>query len=287
MKHGMFALLNLSNTLTMSKFKTTALALSSFLLALIYPLHDTAQAVGTSKTFMEWCNAYKNPGTPEASQRTVAELVAFAATKGAKDCKSANTILSKVTSLKFATFGIDAINKPTYEKDITPLASLPNLREITVTVSSDKFNGLGILKNLKYLKVITIDASVMSISSLAPISNLGNLERLEINGIVGNTSDISKMKKLKHVSITRAGIIDTSSFSALTNLQFLDLSYNKINDVRPLAKLTKLKSLDIFGNEVTNIDSLSTLKNLKMLIVGSNRITKKVCPVFESVCKWG
>ena len=179
--------------------------------------------------------------------------------------------------------------------DLTPLANLKKLREITIWDS--KLNDLTPLAGLIQLEFLAIqnfrarnqisDLTPLSgliqlyylytsdneISDLTPLTGLTNLVYLGLN--VNQISDITPLAgltQLRSIAIGVNQISDITPLAGLTQLDSLAINGNQISDITPLARLTELEFLHFANNESSDLTPLTRLTNLAVLGLGGNQI---------------
>jgi hypothetical protein len=171
-------------------------------------------------------------------------------------------------------------------KDITPLGSLSELKELALGIDINDITPLANLQNLEKLSLI-----IRQSTDLSPISKLrklraicppywikdlrfleksSNLEHLHLAGSqVEDISSITKLKKLKKLNLWYCDKIkDYNPVGDLENLQILYLTALNIKKLDFLAKLKKLQSLHMLGNRtIKDFTSLTKLTHLKELVI--------------------
>ena len=151
--------------------------------------------------------------------------------------------------------------------DLTPLANLEKLREITIWDS--KLNDLTPLAGLIQLEYLAISHN--EISDLTPLTGLTKLVNLGLS--VNQISDITPLAgltKLVSLGLSVNQISDITPLAGLTQLGSLSIGVNQISDITPLAGLTQLDSLAINGNQISDITPLARLTELEFLHFGRN-----------------
>lgn len=254
------------------KFRVILLPL---LLLIPYPVYAEEASIPT--TFLGWCENYRK--FPEGTRKVVADLIKEAQSEGAKDCKTANAILSNKTYYN-----------PSYRvEDLRPISSLRNLKKITI-VRIGNSTDIKPLSSMTELDEIYIGINPKT-NNLQPLSTLKKLKKLNIIYIESkptsliNIDPLSALKNLEYLGINGTQLSNLQPLSSLTKLTELYLSGNQISDVQPLGSLVNLEKLDLRMNKITNIQSLSSLTKLKALYLDGNSLPKNSCPLFESVCR--
>ncbi len=130
-------------------------------------------------------------------------------------------------------------------KDLSLLAGLSNLQELTLTTSSiSSLKGIEKLRKLKKLEINYFS----KLSSLDGIQHLPNLIDLKLNSCkhITNLELLAETPQLKRLHIDKIGNIQNiKPLSALQNLEWLGIFEFKIEDgdMTPLFELHQLKEL--------------------------------------------
>ena len=131
--------------------------------------------------------------------------------------------------------------------DFTPLASLPNLRDL--------------------------DYYLPDITDFSPLAKLANITTLRLRKIDQSALDtISGLNKLTYLFLSDSKITDLSPLAKLVNLSSLYLYGSKITDIRPLSKIEWLRSLTLSGVRQSDLEIISELKNLTDLNLYESKI---------------
>ena len=161
--------------------------------------------------------------------------------------------------------------------DLTPLANLKKLREITIW--DNKINdltplaGLTQLEFLQFLPIYNLQAR-NQISDLTPLAGLIHLEFLTIwDNEIRDLTPLTGLTKLYHLGLANNQISDIAPLAGLTKLGGLVLGGNQISDITPLAGLTKLRVLEIQSNQISDITPLAGLTELESVLLGGNGIS--------------
>ena len=157
--------------------------------------------------------------------------------------------------------------------DLTPLANLKKLREITFWDSKlDDLTPIAGLIQLEFLSIHNLRAR-NQISDLTPLTGLTNLEYLGLAlNQISDITPLAGLTQLIHLAISANPISDITPLTGLTNLQFLELQLNPVVDITPLARLTELKGAILGGNEISDLTPLTGLTNLLALDLHNNQI---------------
>ncbi|MBE9100776.1 leucine-rich repeat domain-containing protein [Vacuolonema iberomarrocanum] len=174
--------------------RAIVLSLLSFLVVLISCANLTAQngrSAGGGERFADWCRDQANLSSEV--QQTVEVLLAEADTQ---DCDQAEAVLTNWDRLQL--FGSVT--------DLSPLASLTNLTELT-------------LENT-------------AVADLLPLANLTNLTRLQLrNNQITDLSPLADLTQLTWLSLKDNNITDLSPLASLTNLTWFEFGNSEITDL--------------------------------------------------------
>ena len=131
--------------------------------------------------------------------------------------------------------------------DITPLAGLTNLTELSLSGSR--------------------------INDISPLAGLTNLTVLSLVWTqINDISPLERLTNLTFINLHQSQVSDISPLARLTNLTSLNLTDSQISDITPLAGLTSLRSLSLTGNQISDITPLAELTNLTFLWMSGNQI---------------
>ena len=104
-------------------------------------------------------------------------------------------------------------------RDLTPLASLTNLRRLDLR-ESDSINDLAPLAGLTSLELLYLDRT--AVRDLSPLAGLKNLRHLTLGDTpVSDVRALAGFQNLKYLSLVRTNVAD---FGPLTRLSSLDAS---------------------------------------------------------------
>ena len=202
--------------------------------------------------------------------------------------------------------------------DWSPLAGLPNLRELWLSgifpsklslsnlssltllslqnISSPSEVFVSNLPKLKELWLSGISLSKLSLSNLPELwslnfydstvsevsmSNLPNLGYLNLDDLTISKVSMSNLPNLGYLNLNNNAISEVS-MSNLPNLGHLDLSHNSISDVSPLTGITNLWHLDLSHNSISDVSPLAGITNLWVLDLSHNSISD-VSPLIPDV----
>lgn len=132
------------------------------------------------KSFVQWCQEKDNLSV--ATARTIDVLLKQAKTQ---NCKSADSILSKLTELSIREGKIS---------DLRPIAGFKNLT--ILNLDQNQIVDLAPLSNLS--KLTTLSLSINKIVNVSPLANLSNLKSLNL--MANNIRDVKSLAKLKKVT---------------------------------------------------------------------------------------
>ena len=158
--------------------------------------------------------------------------------------------------------------------DLTPLANLKKLREITFWDSKlDDLTPLAGLIQLEFLSIQNLRAP-NQISDLTPIAGLIQLDYLGIwDNEISDLTPLTGLTQLSYLSIGDNQISDITPLAGLTQLIHLAIGNNQISDITPLTQLTKLQTLGLLNNQVVDITPLARLTEIEDVILGDNEIS--------------
>ncbi len=178
---------------------------------------------------LDWLDAQTAPDAPdEAKIRDLTSLKAFTGLVG----------------LKLDNNAID---------DVTPLAALPNLRELSLL--GNPLAGYEALGQLTGLEALSFELRMRPLPFLA---QLPRLRTLRIDGCRELSADLPALTQLQEF-VSRGGeLSDISLLAQLPLLNTIDLSYNLITDVSPLKDLP-LTVLMLQGNPIRDCSPLKAL----------------------------
>ena len=149
-------------------------------------------------------------------------------------------------------------------EDITPLASMHDLRKLYIAVAvldENDLQTIGRLSNLEFLSLPRCDG-VVSIESLG---NLSKLQELNLNGSsITDIQVLTNITSLKSLDLGGTYISDVAPLKNLIELNHLVLPQD-INDLSSLVNLVNLKSLDGIGYDTCDLTPLKNLVRLQNL----------------------
>lgn len=176
-------------------------------------------------------------------------------------------------------------------KDVGIIASLPNLRRLTLSnCFLSSIAGLEKAANLEYLNLSNntiknleplshlinlreIDLQHNALTGLSALSGLVNLEKLNVSyNSLTSAASVATCAKLNWIDANHNELSDLSGIDNLRNLNYLSVSNNNLVDISVLSGNAMLKELYIANNEIEDISSLSNLVNLEVLDFASNKV---------------
>ena len=170
--------------------------------------------------------------------------------------------------------------------DLTPLASLTNLRRLSLCHTNSDVMGHGTISDLSPLgSLAALEELDLGGNDMADISGLAGLTNLRVLGLCNcGIEDLSALSTLTGLESLDMGdwvsgedeygeVRDIACLAGLTNLRKLELFCQDIDDLTPLAGLTALESLDISGTRVADLTPLAGLTALETLHIGGTRVT--------------
>ena len=196
--------------------------------------------------------------------------------------------LSGLTALK--TLAVNGISYSGIGKitSLEPLGDLKNLEVINLNVDSETGVDLTPLAGLAHLRELTLGGAV-HMDSLEVFSNMTEMEELVLHATNSNycsASDLSvfsHMTKLQRLSISVDGLTSLTGLEPLHELLEIEL-YSQDSScatLQPLAGLENLQSVTIslVGTRSLDISALGRLPNLQSAHVGPERAISDKSPV--------
>ncbi len=188
---------------------------------------------------------------------------------------SHNKIISQLSNLKELSIRLSNFNKN--DADLTAIAKLPALENLTITLSDTGIYYVGSLFESDSVKSLAIynsnfggEVLCLDISNMADNNTLKALSLNDINIVDINSSNVNKYTKLggyadqffKHFSaleelhIANNQIKNLDFVNYLPNLKILDVADNYIDDITPLLGCKNLEFLDCKHNVIKNLELL-------------------------------
>lgn len=142
--------------------------------------------------------------------------------------------------------------------DLTPLAQLTKLS--VLEASSTSVRDLTPLAGLSSLRELTIDSS-WSLRDLSPLAGLTELERLHLSSpSLRDLSPLAGLTKLEYLLVNSPLVNDLAPLAQLTSLTELRIGWSSVDDLTPLAGLTNLRTLEVQSCAVRD-DQVKALQN--------------------------
>ncbi len=136
------------------------------------------------------------------------------------------------------------------ELDVAGIASLTEIRELSLVGDGLTNADVSIISNLSKLEVLNLGWN-----EITDIEPLGKLDSLSSLGIWGN-----KIESIEAVK-------------TLEGLIYLDFSDNLVTDIESVKNLSNLQQLWMYHNQINDISCVSELNNLNVLMLKDNPIT--------------
>ena len=156
--------------------------------------------------------------------------------------------------------------------NLSPLASLSNIRKLYISVPHEAINDLTPLSELFNLEELTIPAQ--NIYDLRPLSNLANLNYLSLErNPIQNLSPLKNLSFLTELTFSHNNVSNLSPLENLHRLSSLSFSHTQISDLAPLSHLDKLTTILALANDISNLDPLRSLYHLEVIEFSENRIS--------------
>lgn len=196
--------------------------------------------------------------------------------------------LSGLTALK--TLAVNGISYSGVGKitSLEPLANLKNLEVISLNVDSETGVDLTPLAGLTHLRELTFGGAV-HMDSLEVFSSMTETEELVLHATNSNycsASDLSAfshMAKLQRLSISVDGLTSLTGLESLRELLEIELysDGSTCTTLQPLAGLESLQSVTISlrGTRSLDISALGELPNLQWVHVGPERAISDKSPI--------
>lgn len=152
------------------------------------------------------------------------------------------------------------------------LASLSNLKELSLTDCRFSANELDIIAGLPSLERLTL--SDCNLSTIAGLKNAQRLTYLDLsNNTLRNLEPLSSMMNLRTLNMSHNALTSLTALSSLANLETLDVSYNVLSSVSPIATCRNLSTLIANNNQLANLDAIDNLPALTSLNVNKNALS--------------
>lgn len=166
--------------------------------------------------------------------------------------------------------------------DISPLACLQNLKEITFfNCKITDISPLSELVNLIDIKIYNNRSEILP----CDFTNLKNLQSIYINGVKTSAPKVGGLQKLSSFFIR--GCNDLSPLSGAISLKTLDISENPdLTDLSPIADCISLEKISAYKTSISDISPLKDLIHLQELSLIGTKV-RDVSPLKDLVqlCK--
>ena len=160
-------------------------------------------------------------------------------------------------------------------KDITPLGSLSELKELFLRIDINDITPLAKLQNLEKLFL-----SISENTDLSPISKLRKLRAICPPYWIKNLRFLEKSSNLEYLYLAGSQVEDISSIAKLKKLKKLNLWYcDKIRDYSPIGDVQNLQVLYLTALNIKSLDFLVKLKKLQNLHMLGNKTIKDFTPL--------
>lgn len=142
--------------------------------------------------------------------------------------------------------------------DISGLASLGNLRELSLVGNNLTNRDISVLADLEELQILNLGWNTIS-----DINAIAGMKELTSLGLWGNNiksiQGVRYMTLLEYLDISDNAIADITPIEGLSNLQELWLYRNQISDISSVVKLPKLNVLMIYDNPIGNMEEIRSI----------------------------
>ena len=163
--------------------------------------------------------------------------------------------------------------------DLSPLANLTTISELSLGLSGNQISDLSPLANLTGLASLWLKDN--QISDLSPLANLTMLTTLSLGGNqIADLSPLENLTGLRGLWLQGNQISDLSPLANLTMLTTLSLGGNQISDLSPLKNLTMLTHLWLSDNQITDTSPLLNLMALRELDLWGNPLNSDLQPIY-------
>jgi len=188
-------------------------------------------------------------------------------------------------------------------KDLTPLAGLKNLEELTIWGTG--VTDLNPIKDLPKLR--RIDAKMTQISDLKPVAAMKNLFALDV--LQSQVTDIAPLadhpalsevvlcstkvpdvaplygyaERITYLDLCNTLIPDVTVLTKFKNAQKLKLWGLPIKDAKLFSEMADLRYLDLQTTLIKSLKPLEKLEKLETVIVAKTKISKKEIARFKKI----
>jgi hypothetical protein len=175
-----------------------------------------------------------------------------------------------VERIYFDVYDIDKI-------DFSPLFTLNNLREISISCYDDSFTDFPDLSGVKNLKELEIyDSSISSFDNIR--KNIPDIEKIYMCNDIKNNSKIVNLRGLSEInSLKELFLNDLENdynfldLYGLSNLESFKAYTTGFIDFNGIERLISLKFIDVHRCKPENINHLGSVETLQTLILGIDR----------------
>lgn len=176
---------------------------------------------------------------------------------------------------------------------LSHIAELPNLEDLTITnttIQAEELPYLGRLKSLKRLtlqkcglsttegleeaqNLTYLDMCDNSLRNITPLASLLNLEELNLsNNALNDLTALSGLKKLISLDVSKNSIPTLAPLSTAAGLEKLNVANNALTDLTGVAELSHLLNLNASNNAITTVSHLASNTQLAVLNIANNKI---------------
>jgi Leucine-rich repeat (LRR) protein len=193
--------------------------------------------------------------------------------------------MEQLVNLKFLR--IDGETEILETLDLTPLASLTKLEEVTFRKGVIRNGGFRWMEQLTNIKEIEFDVEgdILATVDFTPLASLIKLEKLDFSEKITHLPDLTKLMNIRSISIGT----DTTYTAVENKLESLEgigapnvrkiwiSSHKKIDSFAPLNNLMHLEMLEIWGTgekayKIADMANLPSLKHLAFYMMGNTKI---------------
>ena len=171
--------------------------------------------------------------------------------------------------LKYLPYLEELTLKNSVAGDLSVLASLSELRILSITNTPVSADTLSVIGALPLLERLTL--SGCSLSTTSGLEKATGLNYLDLsNNTIRNITALSAMTRLQKAYLQDNALSALDSLSAITTLTHLNVSGNGLNSIVPISGLTRLQYLDVSRNQLPSLSALSQLTSLRECYAASN-----------------
>lgn len=194
--------------------------------------------------------------------------------------------ITELTMPEGVTSYEDLVNLPYLEKiiiedcgtiDLTPLASLNELKTLTIRKGELSLDSLKAVGNIETLEKLTLHNC--GLSTVTPLDGLVNLKYLDLSSnTLRNIEVFAGFAQLEELHMSYNALTHLDALAAIKTLRVLDVSHNALSEVTPIFSITELKTLKAANNAITTLDGISVLTKLEVLDMSENGV-KDIAPL--------